>query len=139
MDPKVNEQLAELLAFVKKGAEATTDFAVEQAPLVAREIVAWTFWQAVVMMAFGVVMLAAAAVCVKIARKVHTNEASYYEDFGRRYMNDGAVFLIIALCAAAIVTTVGGAIQIGTYTPDAIKAVAAPRLVIIDYIGKITK
>lgn len=125
MDPKVNEQLAELLAFVKKGAEATTDFAVEQAPLVAREIVAWTFWEALAGCFFGVLCAAAALWCGKLARRW-----ANCRDVGEEIM-----FPVVGAAAAGIVSVV----VLTVNAPNAIKAAVAPRLVIIDYIGKITK
>ena len=125
MDPKVNEQLAELLAFVKKGAEATTDFAVEQAPLVAREIVAWTFWHAIAGCLLAVFAAAFAFWCGRVVKRWAN----------RRDVGEELMFPVFGAAAAGLVA-VG---LLVTNAPAAIKVAVAPRLVIIDYIGKLTK
>ena len=117
MNDKVKEQLADLLAFVKAGAEKTTEFAVEQAPLVAREIVAWEFWSAL-----GGVALCVAAIVVLV--RIAKAPSDYRDEFVHVYLWAGVIiFSVVGLVAASAV----------------IKSTVAPRLVIIDYIGRLAK
>lgn len=127
MNDKVNEQLADLLAFVKAGAEKTTDFAVEQAPLVAREIVAWQFWSALVTVVMAAALLVAIwTFSLRIWRKATEEDKSD---------SDSVVMYWIVVLTVSLVLVIPMLLNF----PTVIKSIVAPRLVVIDYIGRLAK
>ena len=119
MDPELQKSLADLLAYVKQGA----DFAVAQAPAVAQEIVRFTRIDAWVGIAcFG--SIAAALVIVSV-RLFHVALASDRDEEKLGYGLFGALtgFLTIPV-----------SIDLFTNVSVLIKTCVAPRLVIIEYI-----
>lgn len=117
-------RLASLLDFVGESAKDATSFAVEQAPLVAQEIVRWhiAFYAFGALVGFGVAIalaLTARHLLRKAARAAYDTEA---------YVGIGW-----ALAFFASVAVVFSVIQAGT----AVKGIVAPRLVVIDEIKSI--
>lgn len=125
--PGVNleARLASLLDFVGESAKDATSFAVEQAPLVAREIVSWHIAAHSIgaLIALGVVV-GLAFLAWQIVR--HAKQKSPVEREGMRFF---AAFLLVLATAALIFALVNAGL--------AIKGVVAPRLVIIDEIRSI--
>lgn len=109
MDPELQKSLADLLAYVKKGA----DFAVAQAPAVAQEIVAWELWSSVVLVCTGIVTLVTGFLAVRATMRNYDNVAA-------------GVFGIIAFPVGFVMTVVN--------IYFAVRAIVAPRLVIIEYL-----
>lgn len=118
MDQTTTDKLNALLDFVKSGAEKTTDFAAEQAPLIAREIVAWQLWTSLVGIAFGLVMLFVVCVCLAVCIRNKWKEEP-------PVIICGIVGLILGIGVIPVICV---------NTHKTIKATVAPRLVVIDYL-----
>ena len=130
MNDKVKEQLADLLAFVKAGAEKTTEFAVEQAPLVAREIVAWEFWSAAM---FVIATLFAWAIWLRLFPK------RFGPAIDRGPDDPSAVTVVLGGIITGVLLLVATGIAAFLQAPQMVKSTVAPRLAIIDYIGRLAK
>lgn len=122
--PELQQRLITLLDYVGDKAKAAEGFAIEQAPLVAREIVAWQFWSSIFLI-FLFVMLGAVAWSIAVYCW-RTRNDWFDPDFA-------AMVACFAAVAGIALPLAGG----GTNGYIAVKATVAPRLVIIDYIKTI--
>lgn len=115
------ERLDQLLDFVAQAASGTKDFVIEQAPMVAREIVAYTFWTSAIAVGFGLLCLVVACAMARWT----------YRSFNDSTTNDGreAIGLVLAIFATA-----SALVMIGANVGPLIKSATAPRLVVIDYV-----
>lgn len=121
---ELQERLIALLDYIGERAKTAEGFAMEQLPLVAREIVAWDFWSNLVGTLMGVVLLTLAAyLIILICRKA--------EDWLKQV--EFPVPLVASLFIAFF-SACGGFGFMSTYLMPFIKAATAPRLVVIDYV-----
>lgn len=125
-DDRLKESLVEVIDWLKVGAEQSKDFVIEQAPMVAQEYVAWTFWEAVIGLA--VCLLLAPLACLAFAITI-------------RWMRDDEFGDPSGFVGAIITGMLAIGVFIGAYAnaTTAIKATVAPRVVIIEKIATLTK
>lgn len=123
MNDQLNERLVSLMDYIGSIAKDADAFARAQLPDVAREIVAWELWS-------GVFLLVPAIVAVWLA--------TFFSRKGMAVMkkNSSNADPFPWFMGAAVLAVVGAA---GTVTSgtSVIKAVVAPRLVILDYVTKV--
>ena len=118
MSEEIKENISELLEFVNQ----TKDFAVEQAPLLIKELIQFTIYESI----FNLVTVALIGVTFIICGYLVKRNWDYL------YEKDwGAVIMPVGMIAIVIYMTVG---SILTYesTSNLIKANYAPRLLIIE-------
>jgi len=129
MENMAAEKLNVLLDWVGETTKSAQGFMLEQAPLVAQEIVAWEFWSSV---------LAATMFAVGAAMFSKGIQMLWRKDEQGRWAvsDDVARAMPTAFGAMAIV---GFVVGVAFHTAWAVKAQVAPRLVIIEYIGKAVK
>lgn len=127
MDQEVKQRLLSLVDYLGAAAKDAATFTTEQAPLVARDIVAWELWSNASIAAMLIVL---ATALVVVARVCWANEKK------ERNSEGGWAFL----CFIALATSFTLAcFAFFGYTTDAIKAVVAPRVVILEYVQKAVK
>lgn len=117
----------EAIDWLQKTGAQVQDFAVEQAPLYCREVVAWEFWNGVFSSTIGLFFLVTPLIV--ICKYRHWLK----EDI--KVCGPGsfaATILFPCICA-------GGLIAFCTSAPQAIKAAVAPRLVIVEHLRGLTK
>lgn len=127
------EKLNSLLDWVGETTKSAQGFVLEQAPLVAQEIVAWELWASVVWVVFGAVGVACLATTARVCwvkAKNHEPQDNYDDTVGGFvvavvFSMLGTLGLFFGVCAVQ--------------TVDAVKAKVAPRLVIVDYVAKAVK
>lgn len=124
MDEQMKERLAEsmdkVLGYVEQGA----DFAVEQAPLVAQEIVTWGIAEGVISVVVATPLL---CVVVFVLKRIWTRK----ED--RHFDEIDAAFATFFTLLAGVLP----AILFCTGLFQAAKALLAPRLYILEQIGRL--
>lgn len=146
-DQTTNDRLNDALDFLMRSMQETKDFTMEQAPLVAKEIVAWEFWKSslaavacLVAAVFALLVMRRVAVMVdrhyaSVAEQARERKKSdgryslYCDDVDARYSGEYkqlhwiGVGVAIFLCIPVVINTA-----------NAVKAAVAPRLVVLDYV-----
>jgi len=123
METATNERLNALLDYLTDTMKSGVDFASEQAPLVAKEIIMYgaiTSWAGV---AAGIFFLLVGLLFLA---------------FSVKRMSDDADTGFAALMAAGVLLFFS-AIFFGSNTGDAIKATFAPRVYVLEYVAKLVK
>lgn len=67
---RLAESTADLIGWIEKSTNSGASFVQEQAPLVAQELLAWTFWQAVIYMGISLVVIIVTFLSAKYACKL---------------------------------------------------------------------
>jgi len=115
---KIRESLASLLEYTEQAVE----FSKDQAPLVAQEIIHWGIASNAAWVLAWVAAIVALSFVFRAGRRAHAkNDLS---------MGDLVMFLsVLAIggCSLGVMSSLGGFI----------KAVVAPRLYLIEYIGRL--
>lgn len=121
MNDQLNERLVSLMDYIGSVAKDADAFARAQLPDVAREIIAWELWRSVFLLAPAIAALWLAMLFFRKGKAVIKSD-------------DPFAWFFIAVVLAVFGTA--GAITSGA---SAIKAVVAPRLVILDYVKEVMK
>lgn len=120
---KLSAVSGELLEWLKTTAQNSESFVLEQAPLYVQEYLAWYRIEAVIgLVICGGIAVALAVACVVVCRKLLKAgelEGAAIAGFV------GAVFLAIVLIPAGVSLT------------QMVKAIAAPRVVIVEHVGDV--
>lgn len=124
MNDQLNERLVSLMDYIGSVAKDADAFARAQLPDVAREIVAWELWSGVV---YGLICIAIIAACVWVFR------------FALKIMDDNHDGREIPMFIFSAIVGPVAFIFVLVNTHSIIKAVAAPRLVILDYVKGVLK
>ena len=123
MNPDTTEQnINQAIDWLQKTGGQIQEFTAEQAPLYCREVVAWQLWSSIAGVV-GSLLIAAAA--VYIAAKSRRWIAENVQE-----VHPGAIFGSMAILAAIVLSFVG----IYQNAQSAIKAVVAPRMVIVEHL-----
>jgi hypothetical protein len=116
MKEEILKQIAEYMA-------RTSDFVLEQAPLLCQEIVAFTRAEAMMHVAFGVVLLSVAIFLVCCLYRC-----------GRKWYDDNREGVFMGSIAAAFMCLFIGCVLTYNGAIDYAKATCAPRYLIVDKI-----
>jgi hypothetical protein len=117
----------EAIDWLQKTGAQVQDFAVEQAPLYCREVVAWEFWMGIINSSFGFLFLVTPLVMLWRYRQW------FKEDLACLGTGSLAASILVPLISA------GGLITIFNCAPQTVKAAVAPRLVIVEHLRGLTK
>lgn len=119
MNTETEKNINELMEWVGSTADQTKGFILEQAPLYAQEVVAWSFWCGVFIAVVGLILtIAATAFAVWGLRR----------KFG--YMSE-MPFVIFVVCLIGF--AVGVPMMVGG-TLEAVKAKVSPRVLIVEHV-----
>ncbi len=119
------QQLAELLEFVKTTAEESKGFVVQEAPLLAQEIVAWEFW------------IGFASIATWVAFSIAISASAFVIHRGFCKTTDpGPPPPLMFSCLTLALILVTGSFALIEGVPRVVKSSVAPRLVIIEYVGR---
>lgn len=130
MTPDTEKNINEAIDWLQQSGGAIQDFAVEQAPLYCREVVAWELYNGIALCVLAVILLIVMAACWKVALRWKGAERAKKES--DLYYSASEAFVgpmiggIVAAIAAFVILTHGA--------PMAIKAAVAPRLVIVEHL-----
>ena len=127
MNEEVQQKLIEYLESLESTAKSASDFVITEAPIVAQELVAWTFWENTI---WAVICVAAIATIGIIAKVLWGFAGSFEKEIdqtGARVMTVAlSIIVSVILFAEAIIKSLA-----------AIKACVAPRLIIIEEVTKL--
>lgn len=116
MSPESEKNLNEAIDWLQQTAGSIQDFAVEQAPLYCQEVVSWTFWLGLLGTVAGILIIGFVVLCIRWCFKNPHNDAV-----------PGIVIASVFMSAAA-------AGFLCTLTPRMVKAVVAPRVVVVEHL-----
>jgi len=122
MNPETETNINEAINWLQQTGGQIQDFAAEQAPLYCREVVAWEFWQGLTLSVIGLMIIIIPLIALWRFRKWIKQDL---ENVGA-----GGFFSIMG----SIILTIVGFVIIAGNAPCAIKAVVAPRLVIVEHL-----
>lgn len=128
MDPKLQAVLTEYLTNLLSAIRSGTDFAKEQIPLVIQEKLQYDFWNNVLGM--GLFLIPPIAVCV-VAAWLKRYAPKLPEESRLGFDQSDALGMRIAM---RLIATLWIIFVLGTWLPDIIKIVLAPRLYIIEWL-----
>lgn len=118
----LTQRLESMLAYVEEGVKASASFAAEQAPLVVQEYLAWYWWSAVFLaVLFGFIGLVLISFATWLIRKDPDSDA--------------IAPLLFMWIAGALFFFIG----VGNNVYDMVKVSVAPRVVVLEQIGKLIK
>ena len=120
MNPETEKNINEAIDWLQQTGGSVQDFAVEQAPLYCRELVAWELWSSGTAVAIGLVLILVAVRYLYNCRKLSWDGDEAMPDF---------IGLMCSGCIAMILLLFN--------TSPLIKAVVAPRIVIVEHLRSI--
>lgn len=122
MNEQTEQNINQAIDWLQHTGAQIQDFAIEQAPLYCREVIAWQFWSSAISGGAGItVTLIAVVAFIKFARWMK-------EDDGEPNART-----IPAVCIAILGMIVGPILAMENI-PQAIKAAVSPRLVIVEHL-----
>lgn len=119
MNPTTEQNINEAIDWLQRTGGSIQDFATQQAPLYCQEVVAWELWSGIAGAVLSLIALIPGILLTRHALRDLEGEDGY--------MIVPGIFLI--LCGVAVLTCEGS---------DALKAVTAPRLVIVEHLRGLT-
>lgn len=125
MDKDVTDKVSAILGFIQAGVEKTSDFAVEQIPIVAKEILQYGFIHSIVC---GLIALAIGVVVMKLFLRF----LAWLKKEGD--LSDGAPFSLFLLLPALVCLCIAY-----SFFDDAVKIKFAPRVYLIEYVSNLSK
>jgi hypothetical protein len=119
-----DSKTAELIAYLAEQVKTVGDFTAEQAPLVAREIVAWQLWSNVAAAGLCFVMVIAMLQSTRYAMNL---TKVLKDEFDRTVVQVAALAFGLILSVALLACAFDASFS-------AFKAMTAPRVVILEYL-----
>ena len=127
MTQETETNINEAIDWLQQTGGSIQSFALEQAPIYCREVVAWEFWSGTIYAVVGAVMTAVGVIAArKFIQWMHQDDG---EPNGRT----------LSAFTVAIVGLSAGVIMVLENTPRAIKAAVSPRLVIVEHLAGLRK
>ncbi len=138
MSPEMSKQISSILSWLEESARSAQGFAIEQAPLVAQEIIKWELVSSIISLSIITLVCIFLFIfsfwSIKKGKKLQELKVEILKAkgvfFAREEVNPYTIFGIVAGILSAIILIIGVSIE----TSDIVKAQTAPRLVIIDYV-----
>lgn len=124
MNEATEKNINEAINWIQETASSVQDFAIEQAPLYCREVVAWEFWSGMALIGGALLVLVAGLLILKKVWKLLDGDEE-------TVIGSSVLFGIFILLPCVIVITHGAR--------NGIKAAVAPRVVIIEHLKDICK
>ncbi|CAB5226245.1 hypothetical protein UFOVP760_24 [uncultured Caudovirales phage] len=123
----LEQNINDLILWVKTTATTTQGFITEQTPLYIKEFLSWYFWEAIFLASvFGllsVVLLIGGALSIKKGTEIIENNISLKYRDPSGYIGGGVIAIILG-----VTVSVGFFVNVH----DALKVKIAPRVVIVD-------
>lgn len=129
MDKEIKQRIESYLDTLEKGANTATEFAIEQAPLVVQEFLAWEFWSNVTIAAFSLAAFIVAALALKFIRKVSL----------KKPFDDCDFFIVFVGSAISLAAIIISTLAFASSTRHAVKAKVAPRIIILEKVRELTR
>lgn len=123
MNPETEKNINEAIDWLQSTGGSIQDFASEQAPLYCQEVVQWELWSSAVGSAVGILLLVGTLLITYITRK----------KFGEAIDNEDIHIVFISIGIAAF-SIIAGLSLSSKHTPQLIKALTAPRIVIVEHL-----
>lgn len=122
MTPELSQRLESILSFLETSVKQGADFAVDQAPDVVNQLLAWRFSESLAMFLIGIVLaVTLVAVTVWIWRKFLKEEYIDVDDILFVVLLTAIVWLVMALPISFLISL------------DWLKIMIAPKLYLIEY------
>jgi small-conductance mechanosensitive channel len=135
MTEQSQEVLDEALKMALDGLKAGKEFAVEQAPIVVQEILAWGFWRGVLIAVAGFAVAALFGTWLyKVLCPASGVDGDGYR-YGRSSLEPEACVGVAALFCVSILGFLAG---VGGLW-DCLQVCVAPRLYVIEYLSSLVK
>lgn len=124
------EQLNQILTFLNDGMRSATDWTLQQAPLVAQELIHYTIVVGIIAVVIAAVLVVIFALLYAIAMvdAWRSEKRGEIEAFVPVVVMCGGVFVLATLVTCGIASD---------YVGPAIKAKVAPRVFLLDYVRDI--
>ena len=130
-EPNLDE-LNRALAIINDAAQAGKDFVWEQAPLVAREVVAWTIANAAISAGFTLFLLVAMAIRSVKARAYFRAKWDGFDNNDKEgVLMFGGIVGVVTILISLICLS-----NLLDHTRNLAKGLLAPRIAIIDYVAE---
>lgn len=133
LTPEIQERLMGYLESVESAVKTSGDFVVEQAPLVVQELILWRRAEESAFVALGAVLLllliGVLATVPKTIRMMGDDSKAQDAGFVRLMVSIGIVFVLLMSSGTTLIN----------HTGPCIKAWCAPRLVVLEEVGKLLK
>lgn len=138
IDAATSDKVNELLRYVADAVKDGGDAIKEQAPMVAREIVAYGFWSGAVGCAIGIaaifVAFAAGLLIHSHVKHAKANFKPYYKGNEFDPILDANSLIVIGGTMAVLVGVVFGSVEVVSSVYPIVKTTVAPRLYVLDYL-----
>lgn len=130
----LEQNISDLVLWIKTTATATQGFVTEQTPLYIREFLSWYFWEAVFYVSICAALLVVTLGVALWAAKKYTKLRAEEIERGNIYNGSSEGYQI----ASAVALVVSGILlaPIFVNAHDALKVKVAPRVVIVEEIAK---
>lgn len=126
MNPDTEKNVNEAIDWLQKTGGAIQDFAVEQAPLYCREVVAWQLYSGLAAVVLSLILGGIAWRLLKYAKQLR--DAELDRDGGNITISD------CASRVSAVFVGIFALVAFGVGGFCAVKAAVAPRLVIVEHL-----
>jgi hypothetical protein len=128
MTENTEQNVNEAIDWIQKTGGSLQDFAVEQAPLYCREIVAWELWS-------NLCLVAGMTICLIMAGLLWRKLWSNFNKEGGGIADEPIAYgILVTLLGSIVCFCVFGN---GVY--GAVKAKVAPRIVIVEHLKEMSK
>ena len=130
----LEQNISDLVLWIKTTATATQGFVTEQTPLYIKEFLSWYFWESVFY-----VSISAALLCVTLgvalwASKKYSKAKAKEIERGEKYGGDSEGYQIVM--GVSLVASVMLLLPLFVNAHDALKVKVAPRVIIVEEIAK---
>jgi hypothetical protein len=122
MNPETEKNINEAIDWLQSTGGSIQDFAAEQAPLYCREVVQWELWSSAAGSVVGILLIVVGVVSGLLFIKFMREDEG--EPNGRT----------LTTCATMFMSVVVGLLTTRDSVPQLIKAITAPRLVIVEHL-----
>ena len=122
MNEELKEKAGAVLLDLLQDFTKAKEFAIEQAPEVVQELLAWNYWSSLLLCVIGIAMVLAGLFCALTLYK-------RCSDWERDYV----VVLPVICVIGAVVGLVGGSACFG-HNLDWLQILIAPKLYLIEYV-----
>lgn len=123
MNQETEQNINEAINWLQKTGESVQDFAVEQAPLYCREVVAWEFWSGLIESSAGLLLVVVGITfLILLVRWVRADHGE------PNFRTMGSMFVAFICLPFGILSMAGG-------IPKTIKSTVAPRMVIVEHLN----
>jgi hypothetical protein len=122
MQPELQNKLTSILNWVEETAKQAEGFVVEQTPLYIQELLAWNFWNSLIVFSIGVALLIILAICLK---KIFNSNLDFWDNHPEKAL-PLAIIAVISLF-------VGPPLTISNL--EWIQITVAPRVWLVEYVA----